>query len=92
LAASKREEERLQSEFLMASTLYTNLAQQLERAKIKVQENTPIFEVIELARVAIQKSGPKEFGFGRDDVLEVFVGVGIIFVRMLLKETVLKKL
>jgi uncharacterized protein involved in exopolysaccharide biosynthesis len=86
LAASKTGEERLQSEFSMASTLYTSLAQQLEQAKIKVQENTPVFKVIEPAKVAMQKSSPKTslilvamMFFG------VFAGVGIIFVRMFYK-------
>jgi len=86
LAASKTEEVRLQSEYTLSSTLYTSLAQQLEQAKLKVQENTPVFKVIEPAKMAMQKSSPKtSLIFIALVFLGGFVGVGIIFVRMLYK-------
>ncbi|MFC0657691.1 hypothetical protein [Mongoliitalea lutea] len=43
----KIREDRLVAEFNQASTLYNTLIQQLELAKVKVQEETPIFSVIE---------------------------------------------
>ena len=57
LASTKTEEERLQSEFNLASSVYTSLAQQFEQAKIKVQEDTPVFNVIEPTKMG-QKSKP----------------------------------
>lgn len=84
LASSKTEEERLQSEFTLASTLYSNLAQQLEQAKIKVQENTPVFKVIEPAKVALQKSSPRTgLILVAMIFLGVFGGIGLIFGSLL---------
>lgn len=43
----KVREERLLAEFNQASGVYNTIVQQLELAKVKVQEETPIFSVIE---------------------------------------------
>jgi uncharacterized protein involved in exopolysaccharide biosynthesis len=84
LSSSKTEEERLQSEFTLASTLHTSLAQQLEQAKMKVQENTPVFKVIEPAKVALQKSSPKmSLILVGMTFLGGFLGLGYIFGRSL---------
>jgi uncharacterized protein involved in exopolysaccharide biosynthesis len=83
LASSKTEEERLQSEFTLASTLYNSFAQQLEQAKIKVQENTPVFKVIEPAK-AEGKSSPKTVLILVGMLfLGGFIGIGIVFGRVL---------
>jgi uncharacterized protein involved in exopolysaccharide biosynthesis len=59
LASTKAEEARLTSEFNMASSIYTSIAQQLEQAKMKVQESTPVFKVIEPAKLSTNKSSPQ---------------------------------
>jgi len=50
------ERERLRNEQSLAFDVYTSLAQQVEQAKMKVQEETPCVTVIEPARVPAKKS------------------------------------
>lgn len=52
----KVEQNRLQNEQQLAYSVYSNLASQLELAKIKVQEQTPSLTVIEPATVPVRKS------------------------------------
>jgi uncharacterized protein involved in exopolysaccharide biosynthesis len=59
LNTAKIEEQRIQAEFLLAQDMYNTLSKQAEMAKIKVQEETPVFKVLEPARVPLRKSGPK---------------------------------
>lgn len=56
---AKLEEQRLQADFLLAQSVYNDLSKQLEQAKIKVQEETPVFKTLEPPRVPLRKSGPK---------------------------------
>lgn len=55
----KSEEERLAAEFNLAFNLYNSLAQQLEQSRIKVQERTPVFSVLNPANVPVDKSKPQ---------------------------------
>ena len=59
LSSVQVEEDRLQSEFDLAFSVYSALAKQLEQAKIKVQEETPVFNVIDPVQVPLNKSRPK---------------------------------
>lgn len=59
LNTAKIEEQRLQAEYLLAQSVYNELSKQLEQAKIKIQEETPVFKTLEPPVVPIQKSGPK---------------------------------
>lgn len=73
-AKSKTEEERLRNEMNLAFSVFTQMAQQLESNKIKVQEETPVYVVIEPARMPILAVKPNKlkilfafvllFGFG----------------------------
>lgn len=60
-ASFRTEEERLRNEMNLAYGVYTQMAQQLEMNKIKVQEVTPVYTVIEPARMAIGAVKPKKF-------------------------------
>ena len=55
----KSERQRLQKDYNLAASLYTTLAQMLEKAKIEVQDRTPVFTIIEPAKVPLRKSAPK---------------------------------
>jgi uncharacterized protein involved in exopolysaccharide biosynthesis len=55
----KSEEERLAAEFNLAFNLFNGLAQQLEQSRIKVQERTPVFSVLNPANVPIDKNKPQ---------------------------------
>lgn len=50
------ERKRLENEQALAYSVYSNLAQQVEMAKLKVQEKTPSFTIIEPARIPVKKS------------------------------------
>jgi uncharacterized protein involved in exopolysaccharide biosynthesis len=43
----------------LSYNLYSELAKQLEEAKIKIQRETPIFKVLEPAQIPVIKSEPK---------------------------------
>ncbi len=58
-AIALTEQERLQNEYQLAFNVYSNLAQQLEEARIKVKEDTPVFSVIQPVTVPHEKSQPK---------------------------------
>ncbi|NID11667.1 Wzz/FepE/Etk N-terminal domain-containing protein [Fibrivirga algicola] len=59
LNTAKIEEQRIQAEFLLSQELYNTLSKQTEMARIKVQEETPVFKVLEPAQIPLRKSGPK---------------------------------
>lgn len=50
---------RLQNEMNITFEVYKGLATQLEQAKIKVKEETPVFTVLEPVKVPVEKSKPK---------------------------------
>lgn len=82
LNTAKLDEQRLQADFLLTQGLYNDLAKQLEQAKIKVQEESPVFQTLEPARVPLTKSGPKRtlIVFG-SLVFGAVVGLMFYFVR-----------
>jgi hypothetical protein len=51
---------RLENELEMAFSIYSQVAQALEMARAKVQEDTPVCVVIEPAYVQIKASSPKK--------------------------------
>ncbi|MCG8476588.1 MAG: Wzz/FepE/Etk N-terminal domain-containing protein [Cytophagales bacterium] len=83
---ARTEGERLQNEYDIAFEVYKGLATQLEQAKIKLKEETPVFKIIEPVRVPIDKASPKK---GLILIVSVFLGgilgVGIIFIKNVLK-------
>jgi uncharacterized protein involved in exopolysaccharide biosynthesis len=59
LNTAKIEEQRLQADFLLAQSVYNDLSKQHEQAKIRVEEETPVFKILEPARIPLKKSEPK---------------------------------
>lgn len=85
LASAKTTEQRLQSEFTLAFNIYNTLSQQLEQAKLKVQQETPIFKVLNPAEVPLQKSEPKTSLILVGMIfLGGFIWFGIIFGKILI--------
>jgi len=83
----KIELERAQTEFSLAYSLYQSIAQQLEQARIKVQEETPLFKVLEPAQVPLKKSAPKEeliiIGFIAGGF---FIGFAIVIAKIIFSQ------
>lgn len=56
----RTEQERLRNEMTLTFNVYTTLAQKLEQDKIRVQEQTPVYTVIEPATVPLRASSPNK--------------------------------
>ncbi|MBD8490092.1 exopolysaccharide biosynthesis protein [Echinicola sp. CAU 1574] len=65
--------EKLEAEFNLAFSVYSELAKQLEQAKLQVSKDTPVFSVIEPITIPAEKSAPK-----RPLILVIFFILGII--------------
>lgn len=82
LEAAKIEEQRLQADFMLAQNVYNNLSQQHEQAKIRVEEETPVFKTLDPAVIPLKRSEPK-----RTIIVLIFAFLGsflssfFIFVR-----------
>jgi len=81
-AMAQTELERLSNDYDLAYTIYSELAKQLEQAKIRVKEDTPVFTVIEPPSVPFERSKPQ-----RVLILAIWTflggvtGIGIIYGR-----------
>jgi uncharacterized protein involved in exopolysaccharide biosynthesis len=72
-AMAMTEEERLRSQYQIAQTVFTELANQLESAKIQVTEDTPVFSVIQPVTVPLDAEKPRKML-----IIAVFVVLGIM--------------
>lgn len=73
-ATYKGEEERLKNEQNLAYNVYNQVAQQLQIAKAKVQEQTPVFTVVQPSTVALLPTSPKKMIILVGFVFLAFVG------------------
>lgn len=78
----RTEQERLKNEMTLTFNVYNTLAQKLEQDKLRVQEQTPVYTVIEPASVPLKASSPKKplilVGFV---FLALFGTIGYLFIR-----------
>lgn len=80
--SAKVEEQRLQADFMLTQNVYNNLSQQYEQAKIRVEEETPVFKTLDPAAIPLKRSAPK-----RTVIVLVFSALGsllsalVIFVK-----------
>jgi len=90
-AVARTREEKLQSEYTLLLSVYTELAKQKEQAKIAVTETTPILTVIEPVIVPVEKSKPSRAGILLIyTFLGLFVGVGRVLGWPILKDAWVK--
>ncbi len=86
-ALSRTTVERLQSEYDLAYSVYSELAKQLEAQQIQVKEDTPVFTILKPVSVPVEKSKPK-----RPLILIIFtflggiIGVATVFGSIYYKE------
>lgn len=84
-AMARTEEERLQNEYKLAFDVYSELAKQLEQARITVKEDTPVFSIVKPVVVPLEKSKPN-----RPMILIIWtflggiIGIGWIFGKQFL--------
>ena len=85
-AKAQTEEQRLNSEYQIAFNLYNGLTQQYEEAKLKVQEETPVFKTLEAVQVPLEDETSVAM------ILLVFImlsgigSIGWIFVHPLIEQ------
>ena len=78
--SARVEAEKLDAEYTLAMNLYSELATQLEQAKIEVKKDTPILTVVRPVTIPYKKSKPQRlqilvaFAF-----LGVVAGAGLVF-------------
>jgi len=82
---AKLDEQRLEADYLLKQSVYNELSKQYEQAKIKVQEATPVFKVLEPPTVPLRKSAPKRtvmiLGFA---VVGAIISLAIAFIQQIL--------
>jgi len=78
-ARAQTELERLQDEKDLAFNLYSSLSQQLEEARLRLQEQRPVFSVVQAVNVPSDKSSPRR---GMKLIIAVVCGVilGILYI------------
>ena len=77
-SAARTEGESLKAEYDLAVNVYTSLSQLLEQAKINVQENTPVFTMIDPPSDA-SRTGSRSTIFLIMVFLGILAGMGIVF-------------
>lgn len=88
-ARAQSQEQELQSEYDLAFNTYNSLRQQREQAKISVQEQTPVFSILQPVTVPQYKSSPRRVLILLVAlILGLIIGLGWSFLRSssLLKE------
>ena len=83
-AAARTEEQRFQDQYNLAFNVYNSLAQQLEQARIKVQEETPVIKILEPVQVPNERSKPSRSLIMVISVfLGGFLGLGVLFGKII---------
>lgn len=77
LQSVRAEQERLQNDMNLAYQVYSQVAQQLQVARAKIQEEKPVFAVVEPATVPLQPSGTSRKVILVGIVFLVVCGTGI---------------
>lgn len=81
-AIARTRESRLQNEYTLAFSIYSELANQQEQARIKVKEDTPVFTVLKPVTVPVEKAAPKRAMIMIASLfLGLFVGCGAVIAR-----------
>ncbi|CAK7004873.1 MAG: hypothetical protein PARBA_00189 [Parabacteroides sp.] len=81
-ASYRTEQERLKNEMTLTFNVYNSLAQKLEQDKLRVQEETPVYTVIEPATVPLRAVSPnKPLILVGCVFLALFGGCGYVLVK-----------
>lgn len=87
---AKIEEQRLQAEYVLSESLYSDLVRRYEQAKVNVKEERPVFKVLEPVKVPLLKSSPKRLRIG---LIWGFLGGFFTLLYILIfKEKVIQKI
>lgn len=84
-AKAQTQEQRLQSEYDLAFNVYNSLAQRVEQAKMKVQEQTPVVSILQPVQVPIDDTTSGLMILILFSLFGVIIGVGysiIVFIMI----------
>ncbi|MFC5409146.1 Wzz/FepE/Etk N-terminal domain-containing protein [Larkinella bovis] len=94
--AATMEKKQLEAELAISETVYSELAKQHEQAKIKVQERTPVFKVLEPPKIPLKRVSPRRtvlvfmytmVGFMVGSLFLIIIGSGTLgIVRQRMRE------
>lgn len=80
----RTEQERLKNEMTLTFNVYNTLAQKLEQDKLRVQERTPVYTILEPATVPLKPSSPRKIVvIAAFILLSLFLGAGYLYARNL---------
>lgn len=83
-SSSRTEQERLKNEMTLTFNVYNTLAQKLEQDKLRVQERTPVFTIIDPASVPLKPASPRKLIILAGFIFLGIVGaIGYLFLRNL---------
>lgn len=86
-AVARNQQQSLQSNYDFAFQIYTELATQLEKARLQVNKDTPVFTVIDEVTVPSMRSSPKRIMIIITYTLLGFIlGVGLVFFKLFYSE------
>jgi uncharacterized protein involved in exopolysaccharide biosynthesis len=84
-AAARTNEQNIQSEYNIKLNVYNSLTEQLEQARIKLQEDTPVVSIIQDSVYPNRKSGPNRIIITLTSAfLGGLIGVSVLLIRPLL--------
>jgi uncharacterized protein involved in exopolysaccharide biosynthesis len=83
---NQTEEQRLQSEYQVAFNLYNGFTQQFEEARLRVQEETPVFKTLEPVQVPLNDETSGAMILIVFIMLSGITSIGWIFVQPLLEQ------
>ncbi len=81
LQSAKIEQQRLQNDVNLKYQLFTSLSQQVQNARLRVQQDTPVFAQIVAPTVPVRKSGPSTVKIMAFLFLLAFVVSALVYLR-----------
>lgn len=87
---AKIEEQRLQAEYVLSESLYSDLVRRYEQAKVTVKEERPVFKTLEPVKVPLVKSSPNRLRIGL--IWGFLGGFFTLLYILLVKEKVVQKI
>ncbi|TVR77527.1 MAG: hypothetical protein EA412_10945 [Chitinophagaceae bacterium] len=86
-ARAQTELERLQDQKDVAFNVFNTLSQQLEQARLQVQEQTPVFSMVQAVNVPSDKSSPRRgYILTLLTALGIFISIAIVTIKYLLNK------
>ena len=90
LNVARIEEQRLQADYTLSQSIYTDLSIKQEQIKIRVKEERPVFKVLEPTKVPLDRTSPKRIYYAlTTGIIGLFLS---LFYIVIFKEKLLKNL